>query len=158
MIAPNPGGLLPESADMHSAQKRRPSTAPLAALAAAIVLAAAASRPVLAHHSFAMFDHKHQVKLNGTVEYFQWTNPHVYIRLVANDPQGHPKSYTIECANPGLLDRAGWKWNMIKVGQKVTAIIAPLRTGEPGGLLKEITLPDGRSFNNGPAAGQANIK
>ncbi len=123
-----------------------------------LALAALAAWPALAHHSFAMFDHQHQVKLTGTVQYFQWTNPHVYIRLEASDPHGQVKSYTIECANPGILDRAGWKWNMIKVGDKVTAIIAPLRTGEPGGLLKQITLSDGRRFNNGPAAGQANIQ
>lgn len=131
----------------------RALSAPLGVLAAL-----ATACPAFAHHSFAMFDHAHQVKLNGTVSYFQWENPHVYIRLEANDPQGQLKSYTIECANPGILDRAGWKWNMIKVGDKVTAIIAPLRTGEPGGLLKQITLSDGRKFGNGPAAGQANIQ
>jgi Family of unknown function (DUF6152) len=143
---------------MKTMRKMRISAATLPALAATAVVAITAAWPVFAHHSFAMFDHNHQIKLNGTVQYFQWTNPHVYIRLVANDPQGHEKSYTIECANPGLLDRAGWKWNMIKVGDKVTAIIAPLRTGEPGGLLKQITLPDGRSYGNGPAAGKANIQ
>jgi len=129
------------------------------ACAAAVCIAVlACAVPALAHHSFAMFDHQHQVKLVGTVKYFQWTNPHVYIQLEASDPAGHLKNYTIECANPGILDRAGWKWNMIKVGDKVTAIIAPLRTGEPGGLLKELTLPDGRQFDNGPAAGKANIR
>ncbi len=143
---------------MNVSRRSRVVTAPLLALAAMVTVAVMPARPALAHHSFAMFDHRHQVKLIGTVQYFQWTNPHVYIRLEANDPAGHLKNYTIECANPGILDRAGWKWNMIKVGDKVTAIIAPLRTGEPGGLLKEITLPDGRSFDNGPAAGQANIK
>jgi len=143
---------------MKPMRKLRISAASLPALAATAAVAMTAAWPAFAHHSFAMFDHNHQVKLNGTVQYFQWTNPHVYIRLVANDPQGHAKSYTIECANPGLLDRAGWKWNMIKVGDKVTAIIAPLRTGEPGGLLKEITLPNGRSYDNGPAAGKASIK
>jgi hypothetical protein len=120
--------------------------------------ALAVAGPALAHHSFAMFDHDHQVKLIGTVAYFQWTNPHVYILLEAVEPGGKLKHYTIECANPGLLDRAGWKWNMIKKGDRVTTIIAPLRTGEPGGLLKQITLPDGRKFGNGPAAGEANIK
>ena len=118
----------------------------------------AVTGPSLAHHSFAMFDHDHQVKLVGTVAYFQWTNPHVYILLDASGPGGKIEHYTIECANPGLLDRAGWKWNMIKKGDRVTTIIAPLRTGEPGGLLKQITLPDGRKFGNGPAAGEANIK
>ena len=127
-----------------------------AAMACGAALAVAG--PVLAHHSFAMFDHDHQIKLTGTVAYFQWTNPHVYIQLDAIEPGGKIKHYTIECANPGLLDRAGWKWNMVKKGDRVTTIIAPLRTGEPGGLLKQITLADGRKFGNGPAAGQANIK
>lgn len=121
-------------------------------------VALAVAGPVLAHHSFAMFDHDHQVKLTGTVAYFQWTNPHVYIQLETIEAGGKLKHYTIECANPGLLDRAGWKWNMVKKGDHVTTIIAPLRTGEPGGLLKQITLADGRKFGNGPAAGVANIQ
>jgi hypothetical protein len=117
-----------------------------------------ASMPTIAHHSFAMFDSDHQIKLTGTIRQFQWANPHVYIGLDAQERSGATKEYTIECANPGILDRAGWKWNMIKVGDKVTVIIAPLRSGESGGLLKEITLRDGRKFGNGPAAGKANIK
>jgi len=111
-----------------------------------------------AHHSFAMFDHDHQIKLTGTVTHFQWTNPHVYIDLDAVNDRGEVKHYTIECANPGILDRVGWKWNMIKQGDKITTIIAPLRTGEPGGLLKQVTLADGRKFDNGAPAGKANIQ
>jgi len=127
----------------------------------AVVLGAgvlAGARGAAAHHSFAMFDHDHQIKLNGTVTRFQWTNPHVYISLDAPDPAGTLRHYTIECANPGILDRIGWKWNMIKVGDKITTIIAPLRTGEPGGLLKQVTLEDGRKFSNGGPAGKANIE
>jgi hypothetical protein len=114
--------------------------------------------PALAHHSFAMFDHDHQIKLMGTVAHFQWTNPHVYIEMDAPDDTGTVRHYTIECANPGILDRVGWKFNMIKVGDKITTIIAPLRTGEPGGLLKQVTLADGRKFSNGGPAGNPNIQ
>ena len=39
-----------------------------------------------------------------------------------------------------------------------TTIIAPLRTGEPGGLLKQVTLADGRKFSNGGPAGKPNIE
>lgn len=120
--------------------------------------AAVAGAVAFAHHSFAMFDNDHQIKLTGTVQQFQWTNPHVYIELDAPDAAGAGKHYTIECASPGILDRVGWKWNMIKVGDKITTIIAPLRSGEPGGLLKQVTLPDGRKFSNGPAAGKPNIE
>ena len=111
-----------------------------------------------AHHSFAMFDHDHQIKIAGTVTHFQWTNPHVYIDLDSTNDQGELKHYTIECANPGILDRVGWKFNMIKAGDKITTIIAPLRTGEAGGLLKQVTLADGRKFDNGAPAGKANIQ
>ena len=132
--------------------------------ALAVVLALALAAPVLAHHSFAMYDHDHQIKLAGTVTQFQWTNPHVYIEMDATVTggaaamDGTVKHYTIECANPGILDRIGWKFNMIKVGDKITTIIAPLRTGEPGGLLKQVTLEDGRKFGNGGPAGKPNIE
>jgi hypothetical protein len=122
---------------------------------ASLVLGGASAQ---AHHSFAMFDHDHQVKISGTVTHFQWTNPHVYIDLDVASDQGDLKHYTIECANPGILDRIGWKFNMIKVGDKITTIIAPLRTGEPGGLLKQVTLADGRKFENGAPAGKPNIQ
>ncbi len=117
-----------------------------------------ASTPALAHHSFAMFDHEHQVKMSGTVTYFQWTNPHVYIDLQTQSPAAKGGHFTIECANPGILDRVGWKWNMIRKGDQLTVIVAPLRSGQPGGLLKQVTLPDGQKFGNGAAAGKPNIE
>ena len=112
----------------------------------------------LAHHSFAMYDSEHQIKLNGTVASFEWNNPHVYIELSSVDDQGATKAYTVECANPGILTRIGWKFNMIKPGDTITVIIAPLKTGEPGGLLKQVTLADGRKFGNGGPAGKPNIE
>ena len=129
----------------------------LRATVLAAVLAGAAAAPALAHHSFAMFDNDHQIKLEGTVTQFQWTNPHVYVELETLEADGSTKRWTIECANPGILDRVGWKFNMIKVGDKLKMVVAPLRTGEVGGLLKEVVMPDGRVFNNGPAAGPASV-
>jgi hypothetical protein len=122
---------------------------------AGLLLAGAGAQ---AHHSFAMFDHDHQIKITGTVTHFQWTNPHVYIDMDVTNDQGQFKHYTIECANPGILDRIGWKFNMIKQGDRITTIIAPLRTGEAGGLLKQVTLADGRKFLNGGPAGLPNIQ
>jgi len=125
------------------------------ALAGAAALAA--SVPVAAHHSFAMYDSENQLKVTGTVTKFQWTNPHVYIEL-QNDP-GSAKvdHFTIECASPGILARAGWKFNMVKPGDKLTVVVAPLRNGDPGALLKGIKLSDGRIFDNGGPAGKAAI-
>jgi Family of unknown function (DUF6152) len=123
----------------------------------ALALAVCASGAVLAHHSFAMFDHDKQIKLVGTVTEFRWQNPHVYIHLEAPDPKGKQRHWTIEGANPGILNRIGWKFNMIKKGDHLTVVVAPLRTGEAGALLKQVKLPDGRKFANGGPAGPANI-
>jgi hypothetical protein len=112
----------------------------------------------LAHHSFTMYDSDHQIKLSGTVTSFDWNNPHVYIEFASSDEQGTTHGYTVECASPGILNRVGWKFNMIKRGDKITVIIAPLKTGEAGGLLKQITLADGRKFLNGGPAGKPNIE
>jgi len=118
-----------------------------AAIAGAGLLAAAGG--VQAHHSFAMFDHVNRVTLQGTVSDFQWTNPHVFIEMEVPDPAGGPsKHYTIECASPNVLMRVGWKFNMIRKGDKLSALINPLKSGEPGGMLETVTLPDGRTFTD----------
>jgi hypothetical protein len=127
-------------------------------LAGGLALAAcmAPLAPATAHHSFAMYDHENQLKMVGTVADFKWQNPHVYIELDTTG-QKNPH-YTIECANPGILNRVGWKFNMIKPGDKITVIVAPLRTGEQGALLKQVELADGRKFSNGGPAGKPNIQ
>jgi hypothetical protein len=130
--------------------------------AVAVLVAAAALRlpvPASAHHSFAPYEPQLQIKLSGVVDEFRWANPHVYIRIVAADSAaGKPKRWLIECANPGILNRVGWRFNMIKVGDKVTAIVSPLRNGEPAALLKQITLADGTKYSNGGPAGPATIE
>lgn len=122
------------------------------------LLACALTGAALAHHSFAMFDSENQIKLTGKVKEFHWQNPHVYIHLMAPGKDGQEVEWTIECANPGILNRIGWKFNMIKEGDVITVIVGPLRTGEPGALLKQVTLADGRKFGNGAPAGPPNIQ
>jgi hypothetical protein len=121
------------------------------------LLLAVCALPALAHHSFAMFDSEHQVLLKGKVTQFLWQNPHIYIHLEAPDAKGKLREWTIECANPGILNRLGWKFNMIKKGDQLSTVVAPLRTGEPGALLKQVKLADGRVFGNGVPAGPPNI-
>ena len=114
--------------------------------------------PAFAHHSFAMFDNDHQVKMEGKVNAFQWTNPHVYIELDVADAKGVVKHWSIECASPGILNRVGWKFNMVRAGDTVQVIVAPMRTGQPAALLKAVKLGDGKIFNNGGPAGPATIQ
>ena len=127
-----------------------------AAVVSAVVMVLAG--PALAHHSFAMFDNEHQTKIEGTVTKFEWTNPHVYIQLAVVEADGKVRNYAVECANPGILNRVGWKFNVVKPGDKVKLVVAPLRDDPTGGgLLHEMVLPDGRVLNNGGFAGPATV-
>ena len=100
--------------------------------------------PVLAHHSFAMFDQAKEVRLVGTVKEFQWTNPHAFIHVEV--AQGDEKGiWDIELNSPNNLKRQGWKPNSVKPGDKVTLLANPLRdmSEHRGGLFIAVTLPDG---------------
>jgi hypothetical protein len=121
------------------------------------LLLLAASTAAMAHHSFAPYEPDVQVRYSGKVANFEWQNPHVYIELDVTDAAGTTKRWLIECANPGILNRVGWKWNMIKPGDEISVIVSPLRNGEPGALLKAVKLADGQQFSNGGPAGPARI-
>jgi hypothetical protein len=111
-------------------------------IAAALLLAL----PAFAHHSFAMFDNEKEKTLEGVVKEFQWTNPHAWVQLMVKGPDGKDVEWSIECASPNGLKRQGWRGNTIKAGDKVTAIIHPLKSGEPGGSMMVIVLPDGKEL------------
>jgi len=124
-----------------------------------VVLAAcmlAGAGIAMAHHSFAMFDTTATVTLTGSVTEFQWTNPHAYIELDVPENNGTAKKHwTIELGSPSILQQSGWTFKVLKFGDKVTATINPLRSKQSGGLLVEVTLPDGRVLGNGPGRGPA---
>src|ERR1700751_1208086 len=82
-----------------------------------------AAGPVLAHHSFTMFDMTKRVTLNGAVTSFEWTNPHAYIEIDVPDEKGAVKHWSIELGSPSILMQSGWKFTSIKTGDKVTLII-----------------------------------
>ena len=52
------------------------------------VLASLLAMPAAAHHSFAMFDNTRSITLHGKVTLYQWTNPHAYLEVDAEQPGG----------------------------------------------------------------------
>src|SRR5215831_9252960 len=98
----------------------------------------------MGHHSFAVYDHTRTVNLKGTVTKFQWSNPHAYLDIDVQDADG-VKHYTLEMTSINMLQRTGWRSNMIKAGDQITAVAAPLLSGQPGGLLLAITFANGET-------------
>jgi len=108
-----------------------------------------------AHHSFSMFDTGKRVTLTGSVTLFEWTNPHAYIEVDVPQEGGGMKHWSVEMGSPSIIMQSGWKYNALKAGDKITVEINPLRNGDPGGLLIQAKLADGRVLGNGPGRGPA---
>lgn len=112
---------------------------------AGIALTAA---PTLAHHSFAMFDQRRIMTLEGTVTQFQWTNPHAFIELDVRSGSA-VTHWSIELNSPNNLKRQGWSRGALKTGDRVTLRMNPLRDGHNGGLFLDLRLADGRVLDSG---------
>ncbi|BAV63358.1 DUF6152 family protein [Sphingobium cloacae] len=119
-------------------------------LAATICFAALAGMTSVAdaHHSFAMFDQtKQSTKTKTVVTEFRYTNPHSFVLVKARDEKGAMQIFTLECNSVNMLSRLGWKPSILKAGDVVDITFYPLRNGKPGGMLKTIKTPDGKTLN-----------
>ena len=97
---------------------------PRTLLASSVFMLVLTAGTALAHHSFAVYDHTQSLKLKGTVTKFQWSNPHAYLDIDVKDAEG-VKHYTLELTSINMLQRTGWRSNMIKAGDQVVATVAP---------------------------------
>lgn len=107
--------------------------------------------PALPHHSYAMFQMT-EMKIEGTVKDFEWTNPHVFIEVMTDGAGGSTTEWSIEATGPGQLSRQGWKFSSLKPGDKVKVALAPLRNGTTGGGLIYLLKADGTRLDGGPLA------
>jgi hypothetical protein len=117
----------------------------LAALAAFAVAA-----PVLAHHSTAAFDMEKTIEITGTVEDFQWTNPHTWTNVKVDTSGDSAGIYGLEGMSPNYLGRNGWTKSTLKPGDKLTFQVHPLKDGRKGGFMVAVKLPDGTLLYNLP--------
>ena len=115
----------------------------------ALSLAAGTTAPALAHHSFAMFDFQASKTVTGTVEQFDWTNPHTFIWLqVPTGANGATERYGFEGMSPNYLGRRGWSKTTLNPGDKVTVTFHPLKDGSKGGTYQKVTLSNGKELAN----------
>jgi len=107
----------------------------------AVLLAAGAQ--ALAHHSFSAFNTETEKTITGTVNRFEWTNPHTWIWVDVNEG-GKVVTWGVEGMSPNYLSRRGWSKNTFKPGDKVSLTIRPMRDGYPGGMFVRGVLADGK--------------
>lgn len=127
--------------------------------------AAAVAGPALAHHSFAMFDGSKMYIWEGTVVAYDWSNPHIHIKIMVPPGAKDPKlvgEWDLEGASPSIQSRQGWTRITYKPGDKIVVVGQPLRDGTNGGSIF-YALKDGKRLyedvqhNGGPGAGGRGI-
>lgn len=103
-----------------------------------------------AHHSVqAEFDLNKPLTMTGVVTKVEWINPHSYLYLDVKDESGNVKHWAFEMAGPGALRRAGLSRadrGGLKAGDTVTVNAVAAKDGSDAGLIRDVTLPDGRKF------------
>jgi hypothetical protein len=103
--------------------------------------------PAFAHHSYAMFDLTKDVVITGVVADWKWANPHTSLDVLATNDQGAPVTWRLEGKSPQVLRIKGWTRDVIKVGDKITVHLYPLREGAYGGQMVRVTAADGHVYN-----------
>lgn len=110
------------------------------------LLAISASVPLLAHHSFAMFELTKNVTYTGTVVEYRWENPHTHIIVKVDQGAADPSTvgtWDIEGGSTNIMARQGWTKATYKPGDPITVVGHPLKDGSKGASLYYALLPDG---------------
>jgi len=104
-----------------------------------------------AHHSFAAYDMNQTLTAEGTLKEFRWGAPHSSMVLIYLD-KGVESQMSIVSGSPLLFAKQGLNPRDFKRGDKVTVTYHPNISGQPGGALKTLKLPNGKFFSDTEAA------
>jgi hypothetical protein len=114
-------------------------------IAAAVTLAILCGATIAAHHSAVQFDFTKSVPITGVVKSFKAINPHMQLVLRVKDAKGE-RDIEFEGHSTNNMYRAGYRDNMIKVGDTITVHVAPLRDGADGGYVTAAVTANGVRF------------
>jgi hypothetical protein len=114
----------------------------LGTVGAALVGALLVAAPVLAHHSFAMYDLRITKVVTGVVERVDPAPNHLAIffavmnpdrKNVERDANGQPIIWSVEMAGSAMMARQGVSVNSFPRGTVFSVGFHPLRNGAPAG-------------------------
>jgi hypothetical protein len=104
---------------------------------------------LLAHHGRgATYDGDKETKVTGVVTELAWRNPHVAIYMDVKDASGKVTNWAFESSNTSTMSREGWSRNILKPGMEITVTFNPSRAGAPIGVVRSVTLADGKQIRS----------
>jgi hypothetical protein len=123
----------------------RYSTAPVALIAG--VVATLTGGSVVAHHSFsAEFDNERPVQLTGKVTDMRWSNPHAWIYIDVEQPDGTVVNWALEMGGANGLIRRGWRREDLPAGTVLKVDGWQARNGSNTANISTVTFEDGRTL------------
>src|SRR5579862_1417776 len=73
------------------------------------------------------YDSDRKLKIAGIVTRIDWVNPSAFFFINVKDASGTVANWAVEFGNPLDLQRDGWKWNSLHIGDSVTVEGIPAR-------------------------------
>ena len=142
--------LMPPKAGAFSFENRNMTIAPTSSmrtkLSLILVVLLAGAATFSAHHGTSAYDMSTEISLSGTVKEWTFGNPHTWLWLTVPSPQNPADEWSIESAPPNYLTGQGWSPSTLKVNEKLTVVISPLK-GEPRrGILLEVKRNNGETL------------
>jgi hypothetical protein len=116
-------------------------------IALAVVGTALLTLPLRAHHNMsAVFDFNDRVALSGTLTKVDWRNPHIELEIRAQRDGAEPDAWKAEGPSPLFFrTRDTTKEDFQSaIGKAIKLEVSRARDGSHSGLLRTITLPDGK--------------
>ncbi len=113
-----------------------------------VALLALTTAPAPAHHAFsAEFDADKPVRFEkATVFRVQWVNPHAWIHVEVQQPNGTVEEWAIEAGTPNVLFRRGITRQSLPPGTEIVIDGYQAKDGSRRANGRDITLPDGRTL------------
>ena len=106
-----------------------------------------ASGAAWAHHNMsALFDFNQRFTRTGTLTKADWRNPHIYLSVDAKSDQGQVETWSFEGPAPNVFRKLNVGKSDFEnaIGKTVKVEASRARDGSLGGLIRIITLPDGK--------------
>jgi hypothetical protein len=102
-----------------------------------------------AHHNMsALFDFNDRVTVSGTLTKLDWRNPHIYVFVDGKTKADQPalQTWAIEGPSPVFFRQQSINRTDVEayIGKAVTAEVSRARDGSNTGLLRVLTMPDGK--------------
>jgi len=102
-----------------------------------------AAEVICAHHAPYIYDTQNEHVISGTVESFDWVQPHTWVALRTVDAEGVPGLWMLEGMNPLFLGRRGWTRLSLQPGDSIEVTFFPRRDGSRKGMFLRAIMPDG---------------